>query len=82
MNISNTDPSSNAFDSAFQIATDELDKAKGRLMAAAKANDQAGIFAAQQDIQAQSQIMSMLTNLSQSLHNLLMKLIDKLNVRM
>ncbi|MGA1190764.1 MAG: hypothetical protein ACO3XO_00635 [Bdellovibrionota bacterium] len=82
MNITNTDPGTQAFFSAFQKATDELDKAKGRLMAAAEAKDQAGIFQAQQDIQEQTQMMSMLTNLSQTIHNILMKLIEKLSVRM
>ena len=66
---------------SFWSAQDKLNQALGELDVAAKAGNQAGIFKAQQKVQKQMQIMSTLSNMSQTIHNLLMKLIDKLNIR-
>lgn len=66
---------------AFSSAQESYVQAQGRLDIAVKAGDEAGIFKARQDMEKQTRIMAAISNISESIHNLFMRLIDKLAIR-
>ncbi|MCB0328646.1 MAG: hypothetical protein KDD70_03250 [Bdellovibrionales bacterium] len=76
-----SNPTQQRYLELFEQASSELTKAEGRHTAALEAGDKAAIFASQQDMQEQIEIMSGLSNMSQTIHNMLMKLLEKLNIR-
>ena len=66
---------------SFWKSQDNLNQALGELKVAREAGSEGAIFDAQKKVEKEIRIMSTIANISQTIHNMLMKLIDKLNIR-